>query len=125
MMGAQKSIPTQGPQVEHRRPRHLAQDVPSAENPEAEEGHEEGADDEDHGLDGRGVGHRPHPAEDGVDAGQHHNQDGADPEAVEAHEVDVGNEHREDDAPCEDADCQLGEDVGHERDARQHGPVDG
>ncbi len=110
------------PEVEHLAAGDVAQGPPSAEGLEAEEGHQARADDEDEGLQGLGVGDGLEPAHDRVQAGDDDDQDGADPEAVQAEPVELGQQDAEDDAAGEDADGQLGQDVGHEGDDRQDRP---
>ena len=76
------------------------------------------------GLHRLGVGDRAHAAEDGVEAGQEHHRQGADPEAVElpAEQVHppLGDERAEHDAAREDAHRDLGQDVGHQGDDGEH-----
>ena len=110
------------PQVEHVRAGDAPQLAPAAEGLQAEVGHQGRADDEDEGLDGLGVGDRLEAAEDRVEAGDEDDQDGADPEAVEAEPVQVGQQDAEDDPAGVDADGHLGQNVGDEGDERQGRP---
>ena len=110
------------PKVEHLAAGDLAERAPAAERLQAEVGHQARADDEDERLQGFGVGDGLEPAHDRVEPGDDDDQDGPDPEAVQAEPVELGQEHAEDDAAGEDADGHLGQDVGDERDERQHRP---
>ena len=110
------------PEVEHLPADDPPELAPAAEGLQAEVCHQGRADDEDERLDGFGVGDGLEPAHDRVEPGDEDDQNRADPEAVEAHEVELGQEDAENDAAGEDADGHLGQDVGHERDEREDRP---
>ena len=111
------------PQVEHLRPEHRPQLAPAAEDVETVDGQHQRADHEDQRLDRFGVGDGAHPAEHRVDAGQDDDQHRPDPEAVQHDAAELqlhaGQQRAEDDAAREDADRDLGDHVGDQRDQRQ------
>ena len=111
------------PQVEHLGAEHGPQLAPAPEPLQAEDRQQQRAEQQDDRLHGLGVGHGPHAPDDRVQAGQDHDRHRPDPEAVEDGAADVHLQPRqqrpEHDATCEDADRDLGQHVGHERDERE------
>ena len=71
------------PQVEHVRPANLPQLGPAAQLDQPVGRQQGRADDENDGLHGVVVGHGPHSAQAGVQAGQHEHEHRADPKAVD------------------------------------------
>ena len=134
---------TTGVELEHRRPRafhsgrgkrlpeieHLgsadgAQLAPSTELVEAVERQHGGAADEHDDLDRVVVGHRAHAADHGVEAGQHHDENRADPETVDDVAADGDLQFRQEgaehDATGKDADRDLRHDEREDRNDREH-----
>ena len=92
----------------------MPQLAPAAEGLQAEVGHQGRSDDEDERLYRLRVGDRLQPSHDRVESRDDDDQDGADPEAVEAHEPDLREEDAKNDPAGENADGHLGQDIGHE-----------
>src|SRR6266581_8548807 len=111
------------PEIEHVRAAPVAELTPSAETNQAVAGQERGAGDQNSDLDRIVVGHGAHAAQGCVEPGEHDNEHGADPEAVDGGAADVqaqlGKESAEDHAAGEDPNRDFGNHKGDERNDRK------
>ena len=111
------------PEIEHIRAAPVAELTPSAETNQAVAGQQRGAGDQDGDLDGIVVSHGAHAAQGCVESGEHDNEHGADPEAVDGGAADVqtqlGKESAEDHAAGEDPNGDFGNHKGDERNDRK------
>ena len=112
------------PEVEHLRAAERLEVVPAAQLVEAVEGQQGGAADQDRHLNRVVVRHGAHAAESRVEAREQDDDDGADPEAIDEvpanRELHLRHQRGEDDAAGEDADGDLGDDEGDQRDDGEH-----
>ena len=98
----------------------MAELLPPAKLDQTVGGQQGGTGNEDHDLDGVVVGHGAHAAESGVKAGEHDDENGADPETVDRGSRDIQAHLRkqrgEDHSAGENADGDLGDDEGDQGD---------
>ena len=108
------------PEVEHLRTAESAELAPAAQCMQSEHSDQQRTKHQDARLHGLRVGHRPQAAENRVEAGQHDHQNRADPETVERANPHLRQQHLEHDATGKNAHRHLRDDVGDQRNQRQH-----